>query len=277
MSVRRHWRLAAAVVAVAIMLGALASLVRPPRYTSEARLIVGKTSQLDNLAATPGLAVAGQELAAAYSRLLATASVQADIAKRLGGPIRGAVSGSPIAESPIIQVRATSSSANDARAIANAGARALVKAVNGINAAQKTLGDDLLAEYQTADAQQLKDSARLQDLQRQVTQAGAAATDAQRQQVIDAQTQVDADNLKLRALESDFQSALTPAQLNQQIVQPVGAAGSATNDRTKFLEMALVVAIVAGALVGLGAAVLVDWRLGGTATSQLVPEGDDAP
>jgi capsular polysaccharide biosynthesis protein len=259
-SARRHWRVVALSMALALIVAVVIALARTPVYTAESRLIVGRTTELDNLAATPGLTVAGQDLAVSYSRLVATPSVIEAIAKRLGGSVGGSVSASPIPQSPIIRIQGSAAEPGRAIEIANAGARTLVEQVNKINAAQKTLGDDLIKEYQAADVQLIRDTQALQTLQTQVTQAGASVTEALRQQVITAQTQVDTDQLRLKSLETDYQSTLTPAQLNQQIVQRVGSASTTTNDRSSHLKIVVLVGLVVGLLVGIGIAVLIDKR-----------------
>jgi capsular polysaccharide biosynthesis protein len=265
-SARQHWRMILLIILVALLIATAAAFVRSPTYTAEARLIVGKTTQLDNLAATPGLSVAGQELAASYSRLMSTPSVQNDVARRLGGSLVGEVTATPIPQSPIIRVDGTAASGDRAKAVANAGARALIQAVDRVNTAQQALNDKLLQQYQTADTQLLRDTQTLQALQAQLAQASASASEGLRQQVLTAQTQVDTDNLRLRAIENDFQSAHTPGQLDQQVVQRLGAAGGATSDRDTFLEMALIGGLVAGILVGVLLSVALDRRAGSAAS-----------
>jgi capsular polysaccharide biosynthesis protein len=259
-SARRHWRVVALSIAVGFLLGAVVALARTPVYTAESRLFVGRTSQLDNLAATPGLALAGQELAASYSRLVATPALIDAITRRLGGRLDGSVSASPIPQTPIIRVQASAAEPGQAIAIANAAARTLVDQVNKLNDAQKALAEDLIAEYQKADELYINHNQALALLQRQIELAGNNVSEALRQQLVAAQTQVDTDQLRLKSLETDFQSALTPAQLNQQIVQRVGSTGTTTNDRNRYLEMALLVGLVVGLLVGIGIAVLIDKR-----------------
>jgi capsular polysaccharide biosynthesis protein len=258
-SVRHHWRLAALVVSLTVLLALALGVVKKPVYSAESRLIVGKTVQLNNLAATPGLSVAGAELAVTYSRLLSTPAVLADAQKRAGAAgSGGSVSASPIPQSPIIRVEGTGTSAAMAAAQANAGAKALVKAVDDVNAAQKTLSNNLLEQYKKADASLINDTRDLADKQQQL--ATQPTNTLLRDQVTSAQTKVDSDTLALTNLGEQYKASATPAQVNEQIVQRLGTVTDAGNNRKTFLTMALLVALVVGSLLALGLAVLLDKR-----------------
>ena len=244
------------------MLGATVALLRPPKYTASARLVVGKTVQLDQTSAIPGLAAAGAQLAADYSRLVSTGLVTDAVAESLGSAGLGdaSLSASPVIGSPIILVEATADSAEAARAAANAGARGLVKAVDRINARQVAATQDLLEIYRKADEVLQRDTETLDQLQRQVDNLGTSASAGLREQLIAAKTTVSVDTVKRDALAADYAGAYTPADLNSQVLQPVGTASDSGNDRIRFLQIALLVSLVAGLLVGVGIAVLVDRR-----------------
>ena len=128
------------VAAVGVSLGLVFGLLRPPVYRAEAKLVVGKSIQLDNLAATPGLALASQQLASDYSRLVSTHTVVDETARRLGrqpGDVGGRMSASPVPQSPVESfLEAHAADTTDAVAIANAGAGALVHTVNSLNQKQ---------------------------------------------------------------------------------------------------------------------------------------------
>ena len=76
-SARNHWQLITVFCLLGVLLGAAFAFVRPPTYTAEPRLVVGKTAQLSNLASVPGLDAAGESLASSYSRLVSTDEVLA--------------------------------------------------------------------------------------------------------------------------------------------------------------------------------------------------------
>jgi hypothetical protein len=262
-STRAHWRLVALVALAGMAIGLVVGLLRPPTYKAEARLVVGKTIQLSNLAATPGLALASQQLASDYSRLVSTHAVLDETANRLGrqpGDLGGRVSASPIPQSPVIRLEAHAAHADDALALADAGAGALVQAVNTLNQRQLQSAQELLDQYRQADDALLRDQQTLKSLQDRLTREGPDAPQALQDQVLAAQTAVDADQLNLNALANDYEGAISPGQLNEQVVQRVGKADPAGNDRTTFLQIALLVGLVGGALAGVALATVIDAR-----------------
>ena len=262
-SVRNHWRVIGAITAAALVLALAFGLSRTPKYTAEARLVVGKTIQLNNLAATPGLAVASQQLASDYSRLVSTRSVFNDAAKRLGRPagdVGGGLSASPIPQSPVIKLQGTASTSDGAVAIANAGAASLVDAVNELNGKQLKSAQQLLDQYRQADNTLVRDQQTLKSLQDRLAKEGDSAPQSLKDQVLAAQTAVDADQLNVNAIASDYEGAISPGQLNEQVVQRVGGASETGNDRNSVLQIALVVGLVAGLLVGVGVATLLESR-----------------
>jgi transposase-like protein len=262
-SARTHWRLVGAITLLTVILGLVVGLARKPTYTAEARLVVGKTIQLSNLAATPGLALASQQLASDYSRLVSTRSVVNDAAKRLGrapGNLGGSVSASPIPQSPVIRLEGHAKVDGDAVAIADAGAAALVHAVNVLNEKQLQSAQVLLDQYRQADDVLLRDQQTLRTLQDRLTREGTDAPQSLRDQVLAAQTAVDADQLNLNALGNDYEGAISPGQLNEQVVQRVGAASATGNDRQEFLQITLLVGLVAGIVIGVAVAALIDAR-----------------
>lgn len=254
-SALNHWRLVAALTGAAMVLALAVGLARPPTYTADAELVVGKTVQLNNLASIPGLAQAGQEIASDYSRLISTEIVTKKAAKALHGPLGGSLSASPIPNSPVIQVSATAPSSAHAVSLANAGSAALVSAVNQLNEQQSKAAANLLQRYQQADQVLLSDTRTLTSLQQQ-----QSANPGLGQQVIAAQTVVDSDKVELDAIGQDYAGTFSPSQLNEQLVQPVGPARPTGNNRKTFLELALLAAIVVGVMAGTGLAVFVDLR-----------------
>jgi hypothetical protein len=262
-SARTHWRLVTTLAALGVALGVIVGLTRPPTYRAEARLVVGKSVVLNNVAATPGLALAGHQLASDYSRLVSTHLVLDETARRLGrqpGDLGGRVSASPIPESPVIRLEAHASDADDAVAIANAGAGALVRAVNRLNQEQLQSAQVLLDQYRQADDALLRDRQTLQRLRDQLAEEGADAPQSLHDQVLAAQTAVDADQLNLNALASDYQGAISPGQLNSQVVQRVGNADARGDDGQAFLQIAVLIGLVIGALAGIALAAAIDVR-----------------
>jgi hypothetical protein len=236
-----------------------AGLLRAPVYSAKAELVVGKTVQLNNLAAIPGLAAAGQQIASDYSRLISTAIVSNEVEKKLHGPLGGSLSASPIPQSPVIEVSATAPSSRHAVALANAGSAALVIAVNQLNEQQSKASSQLLQRYAQADQVLLDNTRTLTNLEQQ--QAASPTDPHLLQQVVSEQTVVDSDKVQLDAIAADYAATSSPSSINEQLVQPVGPASATGSDRKTFLEIALLAALVVGFIVGTAAAVFIDLRL----------------
>ena len=258
-----------------LVLGVIAGFVRSPTYTAETRLIVGKAVQLNNLAATPGLSAASTDLAVTYSRLLSTPSVYANAQKRAGSAgVGGGVSATPIAQSPVVRVEGTGTTPEMASAQANAGAEAIVKAVNEVNAAQDAFSKDLLKRYQTADAQLVKDTRSLQLLQQQL--AANPENTLLQDQVVTAQTQVDSDTLRLNTLATQYQASISPQDVDTQIVQQLGKAVDTGNNRKTSMEIGAIVGLVVGGLLALGVTMMIDRRSSSLRVVEASADGDVA-
>ena len=264
-SARNHWQLITVFCLLGVLLGAAFGFLRPPTYTAEARLVVGKTAQLSNLASIPGLDAAGQSLASSYSRLVTTDTVLNDTAKRLGGSIDGSLSASPIPDAPVVRVDASAPSSAKAIALAKAGSAALIDAVNQLNTQQSKSADDIVKQYQDADSALLAAQINVNGLRQQYTANQAAGASASsladlQTKVNIAQTEVDAAQLKKDALAATYNGVFNPTALNTQILQRVGAASATGSNRKSTLEAGLLIGLVAGGLLGLSLAVWIDLR-----------------
>jgi hypothetical protein len=257
-SALNHWRLIAALSVVGLLAGALLGYLKAPTYTAETRLVVGKTAQLSNLASVPGLDAAGQSLAASYSRLVSTGTVRSSTAKKLGGSIGGGLSASPIPRSPVILVEGSASTPEHAAAIADAGSRALVEAVNALNQEQSASADALLNQYEETDRELLVAQTNLDGLKQQVSGVSGTALDNIQKQINLAQSQVDGLQVKLDALSSAYNGVYNPSKINTQVVQRVGDAEQTGSNRTRMIELGALVGLVAAGLLGLGVAVWLD-------------------
>jgi hypothetical protein len=142
-------------------------LALPARHTAEARLVVG--SQSIQAQAVPGYANATQQLATTYSRFFSPSEVE-----------DASVTVTPIPESAVIRVEATAGSETSAVRQAAETASTMVSSVNG-NLASESAADDLLAQYEQAQADVLDatggtvaDEARLQGLRLRADAFGKA-------------------------------------------------------------------------------------------------------
>ena len=128
--IRVQWRLVALVAVVGLVLGLIAGAILPVRYTAQAQVIAGATSV--NAAAVPSFAEAGRSLAETYSRVFLSDGVRTVLAERFNGQVPGDVSASPIAGSSVILIEATSTTEENATALADAGVDALVTVIAGL-------------------------------------------------------------------------------------------------------------------------------------------------
>jgi hypothetical protein len=220
--------------------------------------VVGKTAQLSNLASIPGLDTAGQNLASAYSRLVSTDEVQSGASKRLGHPIDGTLSASPIPDSPIVRLEASAKSSEAAIDLATAGSAALVDAVNTLNEQQSKSAADLLKQYEEAFQALITAQNKVAQLQQSVN-AGTPLASVQ-EQLNTAQTEVAAATVKTDALNAAYQGTFSPSALNSQVIQPAGAPIATGNNRKSTIEVGILVGLVVGGLLGLGLAVWIDLR-----------------
>jgi capsular polysaccharide biosynthesis protein len=208
------------------------ALVRTPTYTAEARMLVAgfDTNASRNLAGT-------------YARIIDTDVIISAVVKASGlprGDVAGHISGAAITDSAILRVRGTASSSRQAVALARAAATAVTDYGNELGASGS---GDLLTSYQKAvEQQKLADAAVRQVL----ATPGAPADQVAKAQAADA-----AATLRTSRAAALFSSTGTGGQ-----VRLVGLALDVSNDRRAKLELALLVPIVLGLVVGIGLATL---------------------
>ncbi|QFG69776.1 Wzz/FepE/Etk N-terminal domain-containing protein [Ornithinimicrobium pratense] len=124
--VRRQWVLITAIILGCLLIALLVSWVRPAVYTAEARLAVG-AGQMTALN-IPGFPTASEQMASNYARWVNHQGVQGEIAPE--GTL--AVAASPIVESNVLRIEATSRDPETAVDAAATMATALKSAVNQV-------------------------------------------------------------------------------------------------------------------------------------------------
>ncbi len=121
--------------------GAALALKRTPTYTSEASLNVGKANPTSP--AFGGFVPAAAGLATVYSRAIDAPGVLNPVSQQLHwtpGEVASRLSATPIADSPIIRVIGTASSATAAESVANSGATQLTNWVTAGDRANPDAG-----------------------------------------------------------------------------------------------------------------------------------------
>jgi uncharacterized protein involved in exopolysaccharide biosynthesis len=225
-------------------LGIGVGIARPPTYTATSQLTVGQLNIADP-AAVGTVVQASQQLAAVYARAINANFVRQRIAKDAGSDAADAkVSATPIPDSPLIKVTATSSSSSRAVKVANAGARALT--AYAVRSSQSGTATQLATEFRAvalAYARQRDTVARLQRAYR------SSPTRDNKTRMNDAQADLQALLLKREGLRTSYQGTLTTTR-SSPALQPFAVASGATSDRSSKTQILALLGLVAGAAIG---------------------------
>ncbi len=237
-AVRRHWRLAAGILALCTLAGLLWPFTVPVRYVAQAQLIAGANS-VD----AGGVAVstsAGQSLAETYSRVFSGDQVREILRERVGNE-RPDVTASPIPGSSIILIEARGASEAEAIQIADASVDALVTVVSDL-----LNNDEAVAAATARLTQAYVDLATAEDA------AGGADDDdvtgalSARAEVASAQSAVEAyDALLTDLIQNSVQS---------NGVRRLASAQVTSDTSTQRFQLGGAIGLVLGAALGSGAA-----------------------
>jgi len=233
-AIRRYWP--AVLLPVLALCGVALVLAqnRAPTYHAEARLNVGGF----NITAqeVPGFAGGAIQLATTYSRAVYSPSVLKPVAKKLHRKperIMSEVSASPVGDSPVIRVDASSKNQAEAIAVANATAKAITSYAVTL-ARSNPDSSRLLREYAAARKKQLA---------------------AQRKHGLNS-TQADLAGLRSRTLATLYGYSVG-GQASSNVVQLLTPALTASNDRSSVREQYLAGALLGGLAIGLLLAMLI--------------------
>lgn len=221
-------------------------LAREPRYTAEARLIVGR---LD--ISNPGLSgyvTATQALAGAYSRAVTAAQVTEPVARELHispHEVSSRLAGSPIQESPLFRIIATGSSRGQAVALANDTSRALIAYVAKLNR-ENPDGPRLLAQYahatRTFNRASLQQQSAQGTFRRRPTSRNEAAFSAASAARASAELQMSTIGALYQGSEA--------GQAISSLVGTLNSATGASSDRNSVIELLAVLAVLVGLAIG---------------------------
>ena len=229
--------------------GAVYGYTRDPTYTASAELLVGNLS-IGDPAAIPGAVGAAQSLAGVYARLIDANEVQRAIARKLEreGPLESLLA-TPLAESPLIRITATSTSENAAISAANVAGTSLSTYVNDLRSPGSQTAQ-IVKEYRQA---QLRYTAALDAFDTLEARFGPIPTQSERRELNEARADLQAAKLKrdsLAALYSRGQS-IRLAQPNLDLYE---RATAATDDRSPTMQLWGGVGLLAGLVLGAGLA-----------------------
>lgn len=234
-------------VAIGLVLGLLAGLLRSPTYTAESRLAIARVSVATQ--ALPGFAAGVQDLAVTYSRLATADDVTKEAARLLSttpDDLEGRVTGSPIPKSPLFRIEATGASADEAIATANATGQALRTYVSDLNAdnpdSERIYGAFLLAARDRVEAE------------RAVRAAEAAASRRPNprtlQRLVNAQSRAAGAALRADSLRDQYTQSIAGTG-SASLLQVVNPASSATSDRGNSIQRLAVLGLLFGLFIGL--------------------------
>lgn len=281
----RHLVLFVVVVVIGVAVGGALAGVKKPVYKAEAKLIVGKTVNLANLADVAGLASAGNQIAADYARLTGTPAFEQGVIKRLGHAPSGSITATPVSGSPTLLIDATGPSTAAAQALATAGSGAMVDAVNLVNQQTTAANDSLVAAFQAASTVLEQDQQKATQLQAQIASLqgaiGSRPATAEQTQTLAALNQqlvatlaaVDTDKLKTSTLQSQYQSAVSPSTTFSQVLTPLGSAVSTGDNRKSNLEIGLIGGAVGGVIVAAAVATALEAGRGRRRRRHAAPAG----
>ena len=250
----RHWFVALLPVLAFVALGATYAVTRPPVYTAKSTLNVVQLD-LSSPGALAGFPAASQSLASAYSRVVDSESLTAPVAKRLElgeAGVAARTSATPVPQSPVINVFATGDSPARAIDLANAMSRQLVAYVTTLGRSDAR-GKALLRQYRRAARQYQIALAAQGRAQRAYDQARTARNQAR---LIQRRSEASTAKLRSDTIRSRYQQS-EQSLTNSTTLQVLSLSRSAQSDRRSKFELAVLVGLVAGLVVG---AALASWR-----------------
>jgi hypothetical protein len=225
-------------------LGLFVGLSRPPKYTAEARLTVGRLDV--DPAALATFASATNSLASAYSRAVYAEPVVRRVSRRLGIPeskVRARTSATPVAESPVIRVKATGKQKRPTTRLANATALALASYTTTLNRSNAD-SSLILKQYRKASL----DLSRASDRRDGLKQAAAP-----KDELGAAEADVRSARLRTNSLATAYEGSQR-GKGAAQLVQPLAEASGASSDRLSIMEILAFVGLLAGLLIGIAVA-----------------------
>lgn len=245
-AVRRYWVLALLPIIILVpILGFVASRTKPT-YSAESRMIVGQLN-ISAPGAIEGYAQAAQDLAATYPLVIDADSVvnpTAAAAHVTPAYVRAHLSATQVPASSIVRIDGTGSSAAQAIAITNTASKALVTYLAKVNSNPNGL-KVLLTQLRRAELSYHAAKAK------EPTQLKARVSPQGQRQIAEADTA----QVRLNAAVQSYQQNVEQQSLTA-LLQPISYAAGATNNRRSTLEIALLGALLVGAILGIGLATL---------------------
>jgi capsular polysaccharide biosynthesis protein len=242
-----HHKLLAVLPLLALVGAALVIvLARTPTYTAQSRLNVGR---VDVPAYTlQGVVLGNTTLAVSYARAISAPGVVVPAARRTGltpNVARDRLSASPVVGSTLIKIDATGPSASSSVGLANAAAASMTTYVASLNRDNQSTG--ILRDFQNA--QRAVDRATRR-ARRAVARSGPTS-----QAATEASIALQSAQLKAQSIDLQYRGNLSN-QPAPNLVQVIAPASTADSDFDSRLQEMLLIAVVAGIVLGMGLALL---------------------
>ena len=253
-----NWWVVLLSVVVFVAIGAAVGMIRTPEHTATTRLAVGRID-ITSPGALSGYAIATQALATGYSRTVTAQPIARRVAARTGIPVeevKSHVSATPVAESPIFRIEATSPDEQEAIDLANLSARGLVRYAATLNQNNPDTAR-LYRQYGEAVVDRRLTERQVKSAAVEAESRPSAAAEAE---LREARAALEAANLRVDALGKAY-TASVQSQVATQLIQVVSPATDATSDRRSMLFILGFIGLVVGLLVGGALAVLRESRL----------------
>lgn len=261
-AIKHYWYVVLVSVVLGAGCGAVYALKRAPVYTATARLSALNVNTA-NSAGTAGSLESAVELASTYARVVQTSRVTQAVASALHTTPAWAfqhVTGTPIPSSPFVRIDATASMPATAITAANAALKALVPYARTLT--QLPSDAPLLATVR-ADAIKLGHAQSKLGLLK-ARALGVTASPGLQNQINNATANVAAAQTRLNGAESAYtQQVATQAGTRQAIA--TSSALIATSDREQIAQIAILLGLLIGAVVGVAAAMSLGARTAGSA------------
>jgi len=253
-----HWWIVLASVVVCVAVAVGAALLRNPEYTATTKLAIAGID-ISAPGALSGYATATESLAAGYSRTVTALAVAKPVSEETGITVKGVqehVTATPIKESPVFRIEATSPDSDQAIALANLSARSLMRYAAKLNETRPDT-DRLYDRYREAliDRKQAK-----QQLNAAREDAAERETPAAEEEVNVARAEVEAASLRADAIGQAYTLSVQ-GETSTRLIQVISPATSAVSDRRSTFIVYVVIGFVAGLLVGAALAFVRESRL----------------
>jgi capsular polysaccharide biosynthesis protein len=264
-AIRRFWYLVLVCAALAAGAGAVYAFKRAPVYTASSRLAAVSVNN-SNAASVAGSLQAAQGLASTFARVVQSSQVTQAVAGALNTTpawVAQHLSGTPIPTSPIVRIDANASTPEVATKAVNVALRSLTGYAQHLLSTSSNKSS-ILATIQTDSIALSRAQTRVSHLkvqaQHEESQASVGQTTASFPSPV-LQKQIDAANAKVTEAQTRLNgdqtaySGIAAAQASGRTAITGTQATAATGDRKQVAEIAILLGLLIGALVGAAAAV----------------------